>query len=104
MEKEPAVILVEQEVFVEAGERVLKGVERVREILDRMDRCGYGVKGVWQGESGMLCRERMQEISGEGRKALKEIRQYVKEVQEIVQKGQKQTTEILPDLPGDFLE
>lgn len=104
MEKNMADILVEPEDFKEAGDRVLTGMERVFDILNQMEQCGYGVKGSWQGESGVLCGERIQGIIGESKKALREIREYVREVQEIAEKGSKEAAPVLPDLPGDFLE
>lgn len=86
MEKEEVSILVDNEILIEQGKKVLESVEQVEFLLGKIRRIGNRIHASWKGEAGECCYERIYEIIQQTERATKQMEEYAREVQKLAKK------------------
>lgn len=87
LKNEKVSILVENEILIEQGNKVLENTKRLEVLLTRINRIGNCIKAGWKGEAGELCYERLYEIIQHTEQAKVQMEAYTKEVLRLVEKG-----------------
>lgn len=86
LKKEQASILVENEMLIEQGNKVLESTKKLEILLATINRIENCIKAGWKGEAGELCCERLYEIIQQMNQAKEQVAAYTKEVQRLAEK------------------
>lgn len=86
IEKERVTILVENEILIEQGNKVLQSVKQIEFLLGRIKQIGNRIRMDWKGEAGELCYQRIYEMIQQTTQAGNQMEEYVQVMKGLVKK------------------